>query len=343
MRIVVFGPEKRVGSWEGDEVVDLHRACAKLLREKGGELRPYEMAAALVPPDLRGFIDGGSRSLDHARQALEYLAARSGDRSGVAGEPLAFKKDSVKIHPPIPNPGSPIACMGTNYMGHSEVNRERAGDTRSAAEVLAALRGERLTMGGDVTPGHRPVGAFWKLTDTITGDGDDVVYPARTERLDYEGEVAIVLGKPAKHVPADRVADYIWGVTTHVDWSIRDGDDTGNRTFRHAKNFDTSSSLGPSIVVGELDPQNVDMEVRVNGQLRQQYNSRGMTFSFAEIVEYLSGMFTLHPGFIVSGGCGPGTAMESGKPEDFLQPGHVVECLNPRIGLLRNRIVTEEG
>jgi 2-keto-4-pentenoate hydratase/2-oxohepta-3-ene-1,7-dioic acid hydratase in catechol pathway len=128
-----------------------------------------------------------------------------------------------------------------------------------------------------------------------------------------------------------------------VDWSIRDGDDTGNRTFRHAKNFDTSSSLGPSIVVGELDPQDVDMEVRVNGQLRQQYNSRGMTFSFAEIVEYLSGMFTLAPGFIVSGGCGPGTAMESGKPEDFLQPGHVVECFNPRIGLLRNRIVAEEG
>jgi 2-keto-4-pentenoate hydratase/2-oxohepta-3-ene-1,7-dioic acid hydratase in catechol pathway len=342
LRIVVFGPEKRVGSWEGDEVVDLHRARAKFLHEKQGESQPYDMSAALVPPDLRGFIGGGARALDHAQQALDYLAS-AGDRSGARGEQITFAYGSVKIHPPIPNPGSPIACMGTNYMAHGAANRGRAGDPRSDAEVLAELRGERLTMGGDVTPGHRPVGAFWKLTGTIAGHEGDVIYPSRTERLDYEGEVAIVLGKPAKHVSAERVADYIWGVTTHVDWSIRDGDDTGNRTFRHAKNFDTSSSLGPSIVVGELDPQNVDMEVRVNGQLRQQYNSRGMTFSFAEIVEYMSGMFTLEPGFIVSGGCGPGTAMESGKQGDFLQPGHVVECVNPRVGLLRNRIVTEEG
>ena len=342
MRIVVFGPEKRVGSWNGDEIVDLQRACAKLLREKQGESRPYDMSAALIPPDLRGFIEGGARALDHAQQALNYLAS-VGDRSGARGEQITFAYDSVKIHPPIPNPGSPIACMGTNYMAHGSANRGRSGDTRSDSEVLAALRGDRLTMGGDVTPGHRPVGAFWKLTDTVAGHEDDVIYPGRTERFDYEGEVAVVLAKSAKHVSADRVADFIWGVTTHVDWSIRDGDDTGNRTFRHAKNFDTSSSLGPSIVVGELDSQNVDMEVRVNGQLRQRYNSSGMTFSFAEIVEYMSGMFTLHPGFIISGGCGPGTAMESGQPEAFLQPGHVVECFNPRIGLLRNRIVTEEG
>lgn len=196
-------------------------------------------------------------------------------------------------------------------------------------------------MGGPVEPGSRPVGAFWKLRDSITGHEDDVIYPARTQRFDYEGEVAIVIGKKTKHVMAARTGEYIWGVTTHVDWSIRDGDDTGNRTFRHAKNFDTSSSLGPSIVVGELDPQSVDMEVRVNGQLRQRYNSSGMTFPFAEILEYLSGNFTLFPGFVLSGGCGPGTAMDSGRPEDFLQPGHVVECTSPRIGTLRNRIVKE--
>jgi acylpyruvate hydrolase len=342
VRIVVFGPEKRVGYWEGDEVIDLHRACAKYLRERQSELRPYEMAAALVPPVLRDFIEGGPRALENAQQAVDYLTKQAGDRVGVDGEPLVFAKASVKLHPPIANPGSPIACMGTNYMAHSAANRARAGDARTDAELLRELRGEKLTMGGDVTPGHRPVGAFWKLTDTIAGHEDDVIYPARTERFDYEGEVAIVIGRRAKHVPADRLGDYLWGVTTHVDWSIRDGDDTGNRTFRHAKNFDTSSSMGPSIVVGELDPQNVDMEVRVNGEVRQHYNSRGMTFSFAEIFGYLSDLFTLFPGFVISGGCGPGTAMESGKPEAFLQPGHVVEFESPRIGLLRNRIVEEE-
>jgi 2-keto-4-pentenoate hydratase/2-oxohepta-3-ene-1,7-dioic acid hydratase in catechol pathway len=185
------------------------------------------------------------------------------------------------------------------------------------------------------------VGGFWKLTDTMCGPEDEVVYPSRTELFDYEGEVAIVIGRRAKRVPAARLGDYVWGVTTCVDWSIRDGDDTGNRTFRHAKNFDTSVSMGPSIVVGELDPQDVDMETWVNGDLRQQYNSSGMTFSFAEIVEFLSAQFSLFPGFVVSGGCGPGTAMERHTPEAWLKPGHVVEFKSPRIGLLRNRIVAE--
>jgi acylpyruvate hydrolase len=341
VRIVVFGPEKRLGYWEGDEVVDLHRTTAKLLREKQNERQSYEMAAALVPPTLRPFIDGGQRALDYAQQAIDYLMKEAGERTGVNGEQLVFARDAVKLHAPIPNPGTPIACMGANYMGHTLANRQRAGDNRTDEEVLRELRGDKLTMGGDVTPGRRPAGAFWKMTETITGDGEDVMYPARTELFDYEGEVAVVIGKPAKHVQADRVSQYIWGVTTHVDWSIRDGDDTGNRTFRHAKNFDNSSSLGPSIVVGELDPHDVDMVVRVNGQVRQSYNSRGMTFNFFEIAEYLSGMLTLQPGFIISGGCGPGTAMESGKPEDFLQPGHLVEFENPRIGLLRSRIVAE--
>lgn len=341
MRIVVYGPEKRVGSWEGNEIIDLQQASAKYLGEKQGELRPYDMAAALVPPALRPFIEGGARALDAAQQAVDYLQHEAGDQAGLRGEPLIFSADAVKLHPPIANPGQPIACMGANYMAHTAANRRRSGNTKTDAEMLAELRGPKLTMGGDVTAGHRPVGAFWKMTDTIAGHGDDVIYPARTERFDYEGEVAVVIGKPAKFVPAERVHEYIWGVTCHVDWSIRDGDDTGNRTFRHAKNFDTSSSLGPSIVVGELDPHNVDMETRVNGELRQQYNSSGMTFNFYEIIEYLSGMFTLSPGFIVSGGCGPGTAMEAGTPTAFLQPGHVVEYFSPRIGLLRNRIVAE--
>ena len=336
MRIVVFGPEKRVGSWEGDEIIDVHGACAKYLRERTGELRPHQMASAYTPETLRAFIDGGERALEYAQRALEHLKNQAGDRLGVDGEQIVFAKDSVKLHAPIPNPGSPTACMGANYIAHGEAGRHRRGDMRPDGEVLEELRKGGLGAGG-------PVGGFWKLTDTIRGHDEEIIYPARTERYDYEGEIAIIIGKPAKQVPQGKVSEYIWGVTTHVDWSIRDGDDNGNRTFRHAKNFDTSSSMGPSIVVGELDPQNHDMETRVNGQVRQRYNSRGMTFSFAEIVEFLSSNFTLGPGFVLSGGCGPGTAMEIGKPEAFLQPGHVIEFESPRIGLLRNRVAREKA
>jgi 2-keto-4-pentenoate hydratase/2-oxohepta-3-ene-1,7-dioic acid hydratase in catechol pathway len=335
MRIVVYGPQKRVGAWEDSEIIDLQGATAKYLREQLGEARPYQMASALVPETLRAFIDGRERTLENARKAVQYFQ-KAGDRRGVEGEQLAYSANSVKLHPPIPNPNSPIACMGANYIAHGEAGRHRRGDFRPDGEVLEELRKGGLGTGGSV-------GGFWKLTDTIRGHGDDVMYPSRTKRMDYEGEIAIVIGKPAKNVPASRVNEYIWGVTAHVDWSIRDGDDNGNRTFRHAKNFDNSSSLGPSIVVGELDPQNHDMETRVNGEVRQRYNSQGMTFSFAEIIEFLSSNFTLVPGFIISGGCGPGTAMEIGKPEAFLKPGDVVEFESPRIGLLRNHIVSEHA
>jgi acylpyruvate hydrolase len=342
MRVVVYGPAKRVGYWEGDQIVDLNWAAAKRLQERGNEPLPYDMATALVPASLRDFIAGGQRTLDEAQQAAEYVLGQAGDRQGPNGEQLIYSSGAVKLHPPIPNPGSPIAAMGANYIAHSSANRERFGDTRSDAEVLDELRREGLARGGLIGTARRPVGGFWKLTDTITGHDEAVIYPARTERFDYEGEVAIVIGKRAKHVPASKVSEYIWGTTIHVDWSIRDGDDNGNRTFRHAKNFDTSSSLGPSIVVGELDPQNTDVEVSVNGQARQHYNSSGMTFGFAEIIEFLSAQFTLFPGFILSGGSGPGTAMEAGSADRFLKIGDVVEFSSPRIGLMRSRIVKEE-
>lgn len=127
MRIVVFGPEKRVGSWEGDEITDLHGACAKYLWERQSEPHPYELAGALVPPDLRSFIEGGSRSLDYAQQAAEYLTNRAGDRVGIKGEPLIHVKVGMKVHPPLANPGSPIACMGTNYVQHAAAERGRKG------------------------------------------------------------------------------------------------------------------------------------------------------------------------------------------------------------------------
>jgi 2-keto-4-pentenoate hydratase/2-oxohepta-3-ene-1,7-dioic acid hydratase in catechol pathway len=341
MRIVVFGPHRRVGAWEGDAIVDVNLACAKYEAEQRNEPQPYELANALTPAGLRDFIEGGQRALDSAREAVAYVTAQAGGSAAPRGEQIVWNPERVKLHAPIANPGQPIAAMGANYVAHTSAMRQRAGDTRSPEEALREARSGGLISGGEVTKGKRPVGAFWKLTDTIAGHDEDIMYPARTQKFDYEGEVAVVIGRRAKHVPASRAHEYIWGVTTHVDWSIRDGDDTGNRTFRHAKNFDTCSSMGPSIVVGELDPQNVDMQTRVNGELRQDYNSRDMTFNFAEIIEYLSDKFPLVPGFVISGGCGPGTAMEMNTPEAWLQPGHVVEFWNPSIGLLRHRIVAE--
>ena len=132
------------------------------------------------------------------------------------------------------------------------------------------------------------------------------------------------------------------------DWSIRSpAEPNGPLKFGMAKNFDCSCSLGPCIVVGELDPANIDVETHVNGERRQQFNTRDMVFSFWEYIEYLSRDLTLYPGDIVSGGTAAGTAADSsprladGKfaPDRFLNPGDVVQIASAGIGTLTARIV----
>ena len=189
---------------------------------------------------------------------------------------------------------------------------------------------------------------FWKVLDMAAGPGTDIPYPSRAEYFDYEGEVAIVIGKRGKNIPASELRNYVWGVTVANDWSNRDfGGPQRAMSFNLAKNFDCSLSLGPCILVDELDPQNVELETRVNGELRQKYNSRDMVFSFAEILEFLSVDFTFVPGDVILGGTGAGTAQDSTKlgpdgmrPHDlFLKKGDSVAISSPEIGTLENRIV----
>ena len=189
---------------------------------------------------------------------------------------------------------------------------------------------------------------FWKVLDEVAANGDEVPFPKKTEYLDYEGEVAIVIGKRGKDIAASQVADYVWGVTLVNDWSCRDGMGIPrSMSYNGAKNFDRSCTIGPCIVVGELDFQNVPAQTRVNGQLRQDFNTKDMIFNFGEVLEYLSKDFTFVPGDIISGGTAKGTAADQTKrnadgtrPKDlFLKPGDVVEISSPQIGSISNKLV----
>jgi len=190
---------------------------------------------------------------------------------------------------------------------------------------------------------------FWKLGREIVGPDGELVYPERCNRLDYEGEIAIVLGKRGVDLKPSQLEEYVWGVTMLADWSIRAPRETqgGPLNFNFPKNFDTSCSLGPCIVVGEADPTNVDLETLVNGERRQRFNTRDMVFTFGEYLEHLSRDFTLYPGDIISGGTAAGTAADSSEllpdgssaPERFLKPGDIVEMSSPSIGSLRTRVV----
>ena len=191
---------------------------------------------------------------------------------------------------------------------------------------------------------------FWKVPDTVAATNDEIPFPKRARYLDYEGEPAIILGKRGKDIPAEHIDEYVWGITLFHDWSIRDRRSAApvpGVSYNLNKNFDRSTSMGPCIVVGELDHRNIDVETRVNGEVRQRYNTREMIWPFGEILEYLSQDFTFVPGDVIAAGTSAGTAADrtrlrpdGTRPLDFfLKVGDMVEVSSPQIGTLLNRIV----
>ena len=309
MKIVVFGPEKRLGVLSGDRIIDLNRANAGL------------------PSRLDAFIAAGRSALDAAQRAIEK-----------AGKDALLDARGVKLHAPWA--GKRIAMVGGNYADHlAGMIANQHGTSVTGDALQAAYRDAR-------EKGHW---GFWKVLDELAGPDDEITYPSkRTRYLDYEGEVAIVIGKRGKDIPASQIADYVWGVTLVNDWSIRDNMGQARAmSYNTAKNFDGSCSMGPCIVAGELDFQNVDAETRVNGEQRQRFNSKDMIFKFGEVLEFLSRDFTFVPGDVISGGTAAGTAADRTRrnpdgtrpTELFLKVGDVVEVSSPQIGTIRNKLV----
>jgi 2-keto-4-pentenoate hydratase/2-oxohepta-3-ene-1,7-dioic acid hydratase in catechol pathway len=337
MKIVVFGALKRTGALHDGSIVDLSYAYAKYLRERTDEPNPLEMAEVVVPSELSRLIEGGSRTLDAVQTTLDYLFDQAQDKFGLRGETLVHPAADVRLHAPRPN-NARIACAGGNFADH-------------AAAMAVRMRGRPYE--GDAYQEIRNAGfwGFWKLGREIVGPDGELIYPDRCNRLDYEGEIAIVLGKRGVDLKPSQLRDYVWGITMLADWSIRAPRELpgGPLNFNFPKNFDTSCSMGPCIAVGEADPTNIDMETLVNGECRQRFNTRDMVFSFGEYLEYLSRDFTLYPGDVISGGTAAGTAADSSEllpdktsaPERFLKPGDVVEMRSPSIGSLSTRVVAK--
>jgi len=341
MKIVVYGPRRRTGVLQGDEVVDLCGACAKHLAEREGEGNPAAMAEALASSDLGRLIAGGDRALEAAGKAVDYLFGGAADRAGIDGEPLVFPADSVRLHAPRAA-GARIACAGGNFADHAAAMAERRKES-----------GEGAGFSGNPREDVRKRGCwgFWKVTRESLGQDGALTYPARTDWLDYEGEAAIVIGRAGKNIKAGDVAKHVWGVTLLGDWSARLTAEPGPLKFALQKNFDGSSSVGPCIAVGEADFQDVAVETLVNGEVRQSFSTKDMVYSFGEYLEFLARDFTFHPGDILAGGTAAGTAADSspigsdGKPapDRFLKPGDTVEIRSPAVGALRTRIVETEG
>jgi 2-keto-4-pentenoate hydratase/2-oxohepta-3-ene-1,7-dioic acid hydratase in catechol pathway len=320
LKIAVYGHRRRLGLLTGEVVVDLAKVLARRGRDPG-----------LPLGSLTDLIEAGERGADAARSALEYARAEGWATQGAQG--ISVPVGSARLHAPWPR--RRIACVGGNYAEHS-AGMMPGGRDRPLAGIAAGMRDQ----------GHW---GFWKTLHEVAGPDDEIPFPARADYLDYEGEIAIVIGRQGKDIRADHAARHVWGVTLVNDWSIRDGGEPARfASYNLAKNFDRSVSVGPCIVVGGgLDPGDLAVQTRVNGSLRQQFSSRDMVFSFGEILEWLSRDLTFVPGDIIAGGTGAGTAAdksprdEDGKrPRDlFLSRGDIVDVHSPHIGHLRNRVV----
>jgi len=303
-------------------IVDLNLAYALYLRDVEGESAFYTMADARVPPEMRRLFEGGDRSLEAARAALDYVLRQGKQVIGPSGESIFYRSDAVKLRAPI-KPKKFFHTAG-NFQEHHE-EAEKAGFSHPVLPWIV----------------------FFQNVDAIIGPEEPVVYPEHlTQELDYELELAVVLKKAGKHFRADQARDYIGGYVIFNDITARDIQrrEMKSGVFSFCKGIDTFCPLGPHIVTADeiVEPQNLAMELRVNGEVRQQSHSSRMSVTIPEILAHYSPM-GYSAGDVLSTGTVSGVAAFSGDPRAwYLKPGDVIECEIEGIGILRNPVISWE-
>ena len=230
--------------------------------------------------------------------------------------------NSHNLYPPIPRPLKNVLCLGRNYAEH-------------AAESTRAF--------GEAPPVDKPdfPAIFTKAPTAITGPYSDIPYdPNVSTQIDWEGELAVVIGKAGKNIRRNDAMEYVFGYTVLNDISARDIQKRHGGQFFKGKSLDGSCPIGPWIVTADEipDPHNLEITVRVNGEVKQHDNTRSMLFTIPEIIEHLSLGMTLEPGDIVATGTPAGVG-HARTPPEFLRPGDTVEVEIEKIGTIRNRIV----
>ncbi|RLG49996.1 MAG: FAA hydrolase family protein, partial [Thermoproteota archaeon] len=215
---------------------------------------------------------------------------------------------------PILNPPK-IICLGLNYRDH-------------AAEQGARIPDEPII--------------FMKPRTSIVGPNQPIVKPKFVKKLDYEGELAVIIGRRGKYIPVSKARDYIFGYTVFNDVSARDIQ-FKDRQWTRGKSFDTFAPMGPCIVVRDQvrDPENLRIRTWVNGELRQDSSTSNMVFNVYEIIHHLSKVMTLEPCDIIATGTPAGVGVFMKPEPKFLEPGDIVEIEISEIGRLKNEVTAE--
>lgn len=260
---------------------------------------------------MQELIEGISES---EKQLLEYVSGQ--DPYKIKG---AVPAEEAILLVPIPHPVQDVICLGINYMAHAE---------ESARYKKEAFGGER------------PFAVYFsKRVSEATGTGAEIPsHKELVQDLDYEAELAVIIGKDAKNVPVSEVKNYIFGYTVINDVSARTLQ-TRHKQWYFGKSLDGFLPMGPCIVTAEEFPYppRLSIQSRVNGELRQDSSTELMIFGIDHVVSELSAGMTLKAGTIIATGTPAGVGMGFDPPR-FLKPGDVVECSIEGIGTLVNRV-----
>lgn len=206
--------------------------------------------------------------------------------------------DSVRLGPPMARP-SKLVCIGLNYAKHAEES------------------------GMDIPP--EPV-LFFKATSAIVGPNDDLIIPRGSKKTDWEVELGVVIGKKASYVEEAEAMDYVAGYVLHNDYSEREYQIERAGQWVKGKSCDTFAPLGPFLATKDeiADPHNLDLWLKLNGEIKQQSNTSDFVFNVPKVVSYISQFMTLLPGDVISTGTPFGVGMGL-KPQRYLKAGDVVE------------------
>jgi len=260
-----------------------------------------------LPRNVEDLITTGINAILELERTINDVPVREKEK-------YLISTNEVRLLAPILNPPK-IICLGLNYRDH-------------AAEQGARIPDEPII--------------FMKPRTSIVGPNQPIVKPKFVKKLDYEGELAVIIGRRGKYIPASKARDYIFGYTVFNDVSARDIQ-FKDRQWTRGKSFDTFAPMGPCIAVRDQvrDPENLRIRTWVNGELRQDSSTSNMVFNVYEIIHHLSKVMTLEPCDIIATGTPAGVGVFMKPEPKFLEPGDVVEIEISEIGRLKNEVITE--
>jgi 2-keto-4-pentenoate hydratase/2-oxohepta-3-ene-1,7-dioic acid hydratase in catechol pathway len=323
MKLVTFEPPDAIfgpllGLLLGDRVADLNLWTQERLGDSGLRERDVRAVASyLAPGDMLTFLERGAEAMTAARETLAYLDV---ERGGHHFESFTWSLADIRLRAPLPRPNT-IRDFIT-FEQHFKTSAERIGQPANPLwyELPVYYKGN---------------------PNTVVGPEDDIVWPRFTEKLDYELELGMVIGKQGKDVPEEDAPAYIAGYTIFNDVSARDIQAREMSLLLgpgKGKDFDTSNVIGPCLVTpDEFDPSSARMVARVNGEVWSDGVAGAMYHSFARLIAHVSMSETIYPGdFFGSGTVGGGCGLELDR---WIKPGDVIELEVEGIGVLRNRVV----